>query len=100
MSRCKLFTKSIFIIYGIILIAVLFYNWHIPIIEGLSDKMENNVYSMSFLSSIGASDVSGTDVSGVDASGVDASGVSSNLFSFSSSTDASGQIHQVHNNKQ
>ena len=43
MSRCKLFTKSIFIIYGIILIAVLFYNWHIPIIEGLSDKMENNV---------------------------------------------------------
>ena len=45
---------------------------------------------MSFLSSIGASDVSGTDVSGVDASGVDASGVSSNLFSFSSSTDASG----------
>ena len=55
---------------------------------------------MSFLSSIGASDVSGTDVSGVDASGVDASGVSSNLFSFHLPPTLQGQIHQVHNNKQ
>ena len=47
---------------------------------------------MSFLSSIGASDISGTDVSGVDASGVDASGVDasgSSLFSFGSA-DSSG----------
>ena len=43
MSRCKLLTKPIFIIYALILIVVLFYSWGIPVTEGLTDKMENNV---------------------------------------------------------
>jgi len=45
---------------------------------------------MSFISSIGASDVSGTDVSGANTPTPDASGINTNFSGFSSSTDASG----------
>ena len=43
MTRCKLLTKPIFIIYGLILISIILYNLSTPIVEGLTSTVDNNV---------------------------------------------------------